>query len=75
MYKGEQRAWEYAMANQLAIKKYQEIIKELQIDCDYEVMPNYIYTLDDEQKIRQEVECGTKIGAAGILYKRNKPAI
>jgi glycine/D-amino acid oxidase-like deaminating enzyme/nitrite reductase/ring-hydroxylating ferredoxin subunit len=61
-YKGEQKAWEYAMANQLAIEKYQEIIKELQIDCDYEVLPNYIYTLDDEQKIRQEVDAALKLG-------------
>lgn len=69
MYKGEQRAWEYAMANQLAIKKYQEIIKELQIDCDYEVMPNYIYTLDDEQKIRQEVDAALRLGLPASFTK------
>lgn len=61
-YKGEQRALEYARANQLAIEKYEEIINELDIDCDYEVLPNYIYTLDDEQKIVQEVEAAKRLG-------------
>ncbi|NLO09956.1 MAG: FAD-dependent oxidoreductase [Clostridiales bacterium] len=68
-YKGEQRTWEYAMANQLAIDKYQEIIKKLQIDCDYEVLPNYIYTLDDEQKIRQEVDAALKLGLPASFTK------
>ena len=68
-YKGEQRAWEYAMANQLAIDKYQEIIKDLQIDCDFEVLPNYIYTLDDEQKIRQEVDVALKLGLPAAFAK------
>ena len=43
-YKGEERAWQYATSNQRAIDQYQEIIQDLQIDCDYEVLPNYIYT-------------------------------
>ncbi len=68
-YKGEQRAREYATANQLAIEKHQEIIKDLQIDCDYEVLPNYIYTLDDEQKIRQEVEAALKLGLPAVFTK------
>lgn len=68
-YKGEQRAWEYATANQLAIEKYHNIIKELQIDCDYEVLPSYIYTLDDEQKIRQEVDAALKLGLPAVFTK------
>ena len=69
MYKGEQRAWEYAMSNQRAIDKYQEIINELKIDCDFEILPNYIYTLDDEQKIRQEVEAALKLGLPAVFTK------
>lgn len=69
MYKGEERAWEYAMANQLAIDRYEEIIHDLNIDCDYEVLPNYIYTLDNEQKIRQEVEAAQKLGLPASFTK------
>lgn len=61
-YKGEARAWEYAMANQQAIEKYEDIIKELQIDCDFEILPNYIYTLDNEYLIKQEVEAAQRLG-------------
>ena len=68
-YKGEQRAWEYAMANQLAIKEYEKIMKRLQIDCDYEVLPNYVYTLDDEQKIRHEVEAAQRLGLPASFTK------
>ena len=68
-YKGEQRAMEYAMANELAIRKYEEIINELQIDCDYEVLPNYIYSLDNEQKIIQEVEAAQRLGLPAVFTR------
>ena len=71
-YKGEQRAREYAMANQLAIDKYKDIIKKLQIDCDYEVLPSYIYTLDNEQKIRQEVDAALRLGLPASFTKETK---
>ncbi|HKL79201.1 MAG TPA: FAD-dependent oxidoreductase [Mobilitalea sp.] len=69
MYKGEERAWEYARANQEAIDNYDNIIKELQIDCDYEIKSNYIYTLDDELKIRQEVESALQLGLPAVFTK------
>jgi glycine/D-amino acid oxidase-like deaminating enzyme/nitrite reductase/ring-hydroxylating ferredoxin subunit len=68
-YKGEQRAWEYAALNQMAIEKYKEIINNHNIDCDFEILPNYIYTLDDEQKIRQEVDAALKLGLPAVFTK------
>lgn len=62
MYKGEERTWEYAMANQQAIEDYEEIINRLNIDCDYEIRPNYVYTLHNELIIRQEVEAAKRVG-------------
>lgn len=69
MYKGEERAWEYAMANQKAIEMYEDMIHELNIDCDYESMPNYIYTLDNELRIKQEVEAAQRIGLPAVFTK------
>ena len=69
MYKGEQRAWEYAMANQQAIEKFEELVNDLKIDCDYETLPNYVYTLDDEHKIKQEVEAALKLGLPASFTK------
>ena len=67
MYKGEERAWEYATANQKALEKYESIINELEIDCDYEILPNYIYSLDDEMSIKKEAEAARKLGLAVAL--------
>jgi len=69
MYKGEERAREYAAANQKAIELYDEIINKLGIDCDYEILPNYIYTLDNETKIRQEADAANKIGLPVTLTR------
>ncbi|MDF2537396.1 MAG: hypothetical protein K0S76_417 [Herbinix sp.] len=67
--KGEERTWEYAMANQRAIEMYEEIINQLQIDCDYEIQPNYIYTLDNELRIKQEVEAAKKVGLPAVYTR------
>ncbi|MHB8130016.1 MAG: FAD-dependent oxidoreductase [Mobilitalea sp.] len=69
MYKGEERTWEYAMANQKAIENYEEIINRLDIDCDYEIMPNYIYTLDNDLRIKQEVEAAKKVGLPAVYTR------
>lgn len=69
MYKGEERTWEYAMANQHAIEKFEEIINELQIDCDYQILPNYIFTMDNELRLKQEVEAARKVGLPAVLTK------
>lgn len=68
-YKGEERAREYALANQYAIQKYEEIIQKRNIDCDYEVLPNYIYTLDNETSIKQEVDAARKLGIPAVFTK------
>lgn len=69
VYKGEERTWEYGMANQQALEKYEEIINQLQIDCDFEILPNYIYTLDNELQIKQEVEAAKKVGLPAVFTK------
>jgi len=61
-YKGEERAREYAMANQMAIEKYEEIINRNQIDCEFDIMPNYIYSKENEFKIFKEVEAAKRLG-------------
>lgn len=69
MYKGEERAREYAWANQKSLDKFKEIIEKLQIDCDYETMPNYVYTLHNELRIKQEVEAAQKLGLPARFTK------
>lgn len=68
-FKGEELAREYAWSNQIAVEKYDEIISRLHIDCDYEIKPNYIYTLDNDLRIKQEVEAANKLGLPGTYTK------
>ena len=44
---GEEKARQYAKANELAIKKYKEIIEERKIDCDFEEKSAYVYSLNE----------------------------
>ncbi|NLK27273.1 MAG: FAD-dependent oxidoreductase [Clostridiales bacterium] len=68
-YKGEELAREYAWANQHAIEKFKQIIDQLQIDCDFEVMPSFVYTLDNDLMIKQEVEAAKKLGLPAVYTK------
>lgn len=68
-YKGEERAWEYATSNQEAIGKFEELINELNIDCDFQKLPNFIYTLDNEMLIQQEVDAARKVGLPATFTK------
>ena len=44
-----------AKANELAIKKYKEIIKERKIDCEFEEKSAYVYSLNEVENIKKEV--------------------
>ncbi len=68
-YKGEERAWEYASANQKAVEKFEEIISQHGIDCDFQILPSYIYTLDNVLKVEQEVRAARKVGISAVLAK------
>lgn len=59
---GKENAKRYALANQLALENYEEIISKNNIDCDFEVADAYVYTLDSPQKIEKEYEAAISIG-------------
>ena len=59
---GEEKARQYADANELAIRKYKQIIEERKIDCDFKEVPAYIYSLNEVDKIIKEVEAAKKLG-------------
>lgn len=59
---GEKKAKQYADANQLAIKKYKEIIEEKNIECDFEEKPAYLYTLGDVEALYLEGKAAAKLG-------------
>lgn len=58
---GEEAARQYAKANELAIKKYKEIIDEESIDCDYEKKSAYLYSSNDVSILEDEYKAAIKL--------------
>lgn len=69
---GEEKARQYAKANELAIKKYKEIIEERKIECDFEEKSAYIYSLNDIESIKEEVSAANKIGINAEFVEKIK---
>lgn len=57
---GIEAARKYLLANKKAFEKYAELCKE--IDCDYEVKDNYVYSISDKKKLEDEMDALRKIG-------------
>lgn len=57
---GKDIAAGYLAANRDALFKYSEMAKE--IDCDYEVRDNYVYSVSDRKKCENEITALEKIG-------------
>lgn len=53
---GEEKARQYADANQQAIDRYEEIIEKEQISCHFKRCPSYLYSVEEERKIELENE-------------------
>jgi glycine/D-amino acid oxidase-like deaminating enzyme/nitrite reductase/ring-hydroxylating ferredoxin subunit len=71
-YKGEERARAYAAANQRAVQKYEDVINLLHIECDYSKLSNYIFSLDNENRIQQEVQAAKRLGLPASLTRETK---
>ena len=71
---GEEKARQYAQANELAIKKYKEIIEDRRIECDFEEKPAYVYSLNEVEVLKEEAESAKKLGIdAEFVQKANLP--
>lgn len=71
---GEDGAKQYAKANELAIKKYKEIIDEENIDCDFERKDAYVYSLDNTKSLEKEYIVVKKLGIdAELVDEVNLP--
>ncbi len=54
----------YGKSNENAIKMYEDIINENQIDCDFVSQSAFVFTQEDKyaRKIKEEVEISQKLG-------------
>lgn len=56
------KAHQYLEANKLSLKKYKKICKN--IDCDFELKPAFTYSLNNRQKIENEIKALEKLGCS-----------
>ena len=66
---GEEKARLYANAQLNALGEYGRLCRD--IDCDFERKDNYVYSLDDRQKIENEVNALNRIGVKAELSETN----
>ncbi len=70
--KGIEKTKMYLDINEQAVKKYIELSKD--IDCDFEIKDNYVYSVDDAKKLEDEIRALEKVGfSAELSSKINLP--
>ncbi len=62
---GTEQAKLYLQINQTALRRYAELCSG--IDCDYEKMDSYVYSLDNRQKLQAEVSSLRRLGADAVF--------
>ena len=59
---GWEKARQYADANRIALDQYKRLIKDLCIECNFEIMPSYLYSLKEEEILEKEAICSRNLG-------------
>jgi len=67
---GIEKAKIYLQSNKMAFEKYAELCKN--IDCDYEIKDNYVYSRDNLKKLENEITALSKIGYHAV-FRENLP--
>lgn len=66
---GFKKAQMYAMANEKAIEEYEKIINDNKIDCDFQRVPAYLYTMEDDRYLMEEARSAVKLGIDAYFTK------
>ena len=74
---GKDFAKKYYLANEEAIKNIEKIIKEENIDCDFEKQSAYVFTQDAKniEKIKKEVSAVKSIGGEAEFVEKIEPRL
>lgn len=61
---GKKRAKAYAMANEEAIRIFEQIVRKEKIDCEFQKKSSYLYTVDEAKRVelQKEAEAAKKLG-------------
>ncbi len=64
---GKKKALDYLRANQQAIDLYEQLIKEKGIDCNFERLPSYLYSMKDRDSLIKEASAAASLGIPSRL--------
>lgn len=64
---GRKKALDYWRANQQAMDLYEQFIKEKQIDCNFERLPSYLYSVEDRELLAREASAAASLGIPSRL--------
>ena len=71
---GQEKARQYAEANQRAVKRFGNIIRKHRISCEFEEKDAYLYSVLDAEPLRQEAEAAKRAGIdAGFVTETTLP--
>ncbi len=59
---GEEKAKLYALANEKAISQYEKLMKEKEIDCQFQRADAYLYSTIDELELQKEADAAKHLG-------------
>ena len=59
---GIEKARMYAQANEGAIREYERLIQSKGIECQFERLNSYLYTLQDDEQIEEEAKAALSLG-------------
>lgn len=66
---GKEKAAVYARANKVAIDAFEWLVREKKIECGFQRTPAYLYSLEDERKLRREAIAAHYLGISAFFTK------
>lgn len=71
---GRKRAQGYAKANEAAIKGYEDIIRKEGIDCQFEKLPSFLYSTEEQGKeqLKKEAAAAKSLGLNAAFLEGDK---
>lgn len=64
---GEEKALQYAHANQTAIDDYESLIQTFSIDCDFKRLPAYLYSTVEDRPLILEYSAAKRLSLPAVL--------
>ena len=64
---GLEKARQYAIANEKALKQYKQLIQEEQVSCDFEAVDSYLYS-NNQSLLETELNAVTQLGLPASIH-------